>query len=80
MQFLYFPIYDRYKENAKDFGPIVPRLVHFLYNDLDVLEEDSILEWAGTIDEASELRRIMKPVVEWLQQDSDEDEDESEGE
>ncbi|EYC41069.1 hypothetical protein Y032_0583g299 [Ancylostoma ceylanicum] len=69
---------DRYKEKPKEFGPMVARLTHFLYNDLDVLEEEAILEWAGSLDEESELRRIMKPIVEWLQQDSDEDESEGE--
>ncbi|KIH58209.1 bacterial transferase hexapeptide repeat protein [Ancylostoma duodenale] len=42
---------DRYKENSKEFGPMVARLVHFLYNELDILEEEAILEWAGSIDE-----------------------------
>ncbi|RCN35727.1 hypothetical protein ANCCAN_18398 [Ancylostoma caninum] len=48
---LLLAIEDRYRENPKEFGPMVARLVHFLYNDLDILEEEAILEWAGSIDE-----------------------------
>ncbi|CAJ0606006.1 unnamed protein product [Cylicocyclus nassatus] len=75
---LLLAVEDRYKDNPNEFGPIVARLVHFLYNDLDILEEEAILEWAATIDEKSELKRIMKPIVDWLQQDSDEDESDAE--
>ncbi|KAK6738470.1 hypothetical protein RB195_020523 [Necator americanus] len=75
---LLLAIEERYKESPEEFGVMIARLVHFLYNDLDVLEEDAILEWTSSIDESSELNRIMKPIVEWLQQDSDEDESEEE--
>ncbi|VDL71947.1 unnamed protein product [Nippostrongylus brasiliensis] len=75
---LLLAIEDRYKESTAEFGPMVTRLVHFLYNDLDVIEEEAILEWAESLDQSSELRRIMKPIVDWLQEDSEEEDDDSE--
>ncbi|KAK6030177.1 eIF4-gamma/eIF5/eIF2-epsilon, partial [Ostertagia ostertagi] len=64
---------DRFKESPTEFGKLVTRLVHFLYNEMDILEEEAILEWAATLDEDSELKRIMKPIVDWLQEDSGEE-------
>uniref|UniRef100_A0A7I4Y979 Translation initiation factor eIF2B subunit epsilon n=1 Tax=Haemonchus contortus TaxID=6289 RepID=A0A7I4Y979_HAECO len=72
---LLLAIEDHYKESPEEFGKMVTRLVHFLYNDMDILEEDAILEWADSLDENSELRRIMKPIVDWLEEESDEESD-----
>ncbi|PIO59099.1 eIF4-gamma/eIF5/eIF2-epsilon [Teladorsagia circumcincta] len=70
---LLLAIEDRFKESPTEFGKLVTRLVHFLYNEMDILEEEAILEWAATLDEDSELKRIMKPIVDWLQEDSGEE-------
>lgn len=73
---LLLAVEDRYKQIPAEFGPMVTRLVHFLYNEMDVLQEDAILEWVESIDDNSELRRIMKPIVDWLQEDSEEESEE----
>lgn len=46
-------VQDRYKQIPAEFGPMVTRLVHFLYNEMDVLQEDAILEWVESIDDVS---------------------------
>ncbi|ETN75757.1 hypothetical protein NECAME_12164, partial [Necator americanus] len=55
---LLLAIEERYKESPEEFGAMIARLVHFLYNDLDVLEEDAILEWTSSIDEMSFLNLV----------------------
>ncbi|KAK6041759.1 hypothetical protein COOONC_20736 [Cooperia oncophora] len=40
---------------------------------MDILEEEAILHWVDTLDEGSELKQIMKPIVDWLQEDSEEE-------
>ncbi|PIO70481.1 eIF4-gamma/eIF5/eIF2-epsilon [Teladorsagia circumcincta] len=71
--YIFTASHDRFKESPTEFGKLVTRLVHFLYNEMDLLEEEAILEWAATLDEDSELKRIMKPIVDWLQEDSGEE-------
>ncbi|KJH50669.1 hypothetical protein DICVIV_03189 [Dictyocaulus viviparus] len=48
---LLLAIEDRFKRSSVKFRPLVARLVHFLYNDMDILEEESILEWVESLDE-----------------------------
>uniref|UniRef100_A0A8R1I6L9 W2 domain-containing protein n=1 Tax=Caenorhabditis japonica TaxID=281687 RepID=A0A8R1I6L9_CAEJA len=69
-------IEDKYEKEANSFGPKVAKLVHFLYNDADVLDEEAILEWAKTIAEESPLKGIMEPIVNWLQEDEEESDEE----
>lgn len=67
---------DKYEKDTEQFGPKVARLVHFLYENADVLDEEAILEWAETIAEESPLKNIMQPIVDWLQQEDEEESDE----
>ncbi|CAD6191483.1 unnamed protein product [Caenorhabditis auriculariae] len=66
---------DKYDRERAEFGPKVPKLVHFLYNDADVLDEEAILEWANTIAADSPLKNLMQPIVDWLQAEDDDDDD-----
>lgn len=73
---LLLAVEDRY--NAVDaFRARVPKLVHFMYNVADILEEEAILEWAESI-ETETLKTNMQPIVDWLQEEDDEDEEEEE--
>ncbi|CAI4224165.1 unnamed protein product [Auanema sp. JU1783] len=76
---LLLAIEERFKEH-ETFRNKVAKLVHILYNDLDILEEEAILEWANSMPQDSELRTVMKPIVDWLQEDEDEDDDDEEEE
>ncbi|CAB3411091.1 unnamed protein product [Caenorhabditis bovis] len=73
---LLLAIEDKYDKEPEVFGPKVAKLVHFLYNDADVLDEEAISEWAGSIPSESKLKNIMQPVVDWLEQDDEDDEEE----
>uniref|UniRef100_A0A1I7X9W7 Translation initiation factor eIF2B subunit epsilon n=1 Tax=Heterorhabditis bacteriophora TaxID=37862 RepID=A0A1I7X9W7_HETBA len=70
---LLLAIEERFKNHPDEFGPKVAKMVHMLYDDLDILEEEAILEWADSL-ESELLRKHMKPIIDWLQQDSDEEE------
>ena len=77
--------------NAEDMFKSTPALVPVLLKqlyDADVLEEEAILLWAGeedgneefdmcTREESEKVREKCKPLVEWLEEESD---DEEEGE
>jgi hypothetical protein len=51
-----------------------PNYVLHLYNDIDVLTDDVILEWYDSLDAKHKLRQDKEFVklVQWLQQDDDE--------
>ncbi|CAI2339856.1 unnamed protein product [Caenorhabditis sp. 36 PRJEB53466] len=52
------------------------KLVHFLYDRADVLDEEAILKWAETIADDSDLKEEMRKIVDWLQQSDEEESDE----
>ena len=68
-----------------NFLPIIAKIVHFMY-DTDVLSDDAILDWyhnAGSDEEDDDelpnanagdmVRQKMKPLIKWLEEESDED-------
>uniref|UniRef100_A0A914CNV4 W2 domain-containing protein n=1 Tax=Acrobeloides nanus TaxID=290746 RepID=A0A914CNV4_9BILA len=60
------------------FQKIVPNIIHFLFNDVDVLNEDVILDWYDNLPEDSPLKELVKPVIEWLREDSDDEDSDEE--
>ena len=62
------------------FLPVIAKVVHFLY-DIDLLSEDSILEWYDN-DENEELadgihnkiKQKLRPLIEWFENQSDSEE------
>lgn len=54
-----------------DMWEILPKLLHFLYES-DILEEDSILDWYNSSDEASPsaaaIRKEVMPLIKWLEE------------
>lgn len=74
---LLLAIEDKF-DRDESFGVKAQALVHYLYQEADILDEDSIIEWAGSIAEESKLKGLMKKIVDWLQEDDDEEESEDE--
>ena len=80
---------EKYCWKEENFLPITPKIVHFMYQELDILSEKAILEWyysendddiSITANEANEiasttLRKKLTSLIEWLE-DSEEEEDE----
>ncbi|KAK0409323.1 hypothetical protein QR680_004474 [Steinernema hermaphroditum] len=52
---------------------IANHIIHYLYSECDVLQEEAILEWFGTLQAESDMYAKVKPIVEWLQESSDEE-------
>jgi hypothetical protein len=49
--------------------PIVSKIIHYLFEE-DILSEVAILKWYPTT--TGTLREKMKPLIEWLEEDSEE--------
>lgn len=75
---LLLAVEDRFNA-VESFRARVPKLVHFMYNDADILEEEAILEWAESI-ETETLKTNMQPIVDWLTEEDEEEEEEEEEE
>ena len=55
-----FPFQERYESSPDTFGPMVAKIVHALYNDVDVLEEEPILEWNASLPESAPIRWVIR--------------------
>ena len=56
----------------------MPNIIHFLFNDADVLSEKLILDWYDNLPEDSPLKEPVKPVIEWLRKASDDEDSDEE--
>ena len=63
-------------EEEEEFLPILAKMVHFLYEE-DILQEENILAWFKKAD--PKCREKVKPFIEWLmtEESSEEEDDES---
>ncbi len=76
---------EEFASDSPDFAAIAKNAIHLLY-ELDVVSEDSILRWYrrgadgrdedGDEEFAEEIRRKVKPLIEWLQEEDSSSEDE----
>jgi len=71
---------EEFASEDEQFLRMVPKLVHFLYDDADFLPETVVLMWYSNLPEKSPLIGSLKKLIEWIEQsDSEEDtEDEEE--
>lgn len=74
------------KEYPAQLMPRVPHILKAFY-DLDILDEETILDWAKKPSKkyvskeiAQQIREKAKPIIDWLEQASSEEEDEDEEE
>ncbi|KAK0409196.1 hypothetical protein QR680_004397 [Steinernema hermaphroditum] len=56
-----------------EIAKIANHIIHYLYSECDVLQEEAILEWFGTLQAESDMYAKVKPIVDWLQESSDEE-------
>ena len=55
-----------------NFLPLVAKIVHFLY-DADVLSDEAINEWFEDLED-EKVKKIMEPLIEWLEESESDDE------
>ncbi|KAK0393127.1 hypothetical protein QR680_000068 [Steinernema hermaphroditum] len=65
---------EEYSNAHAGIAKIANHIVHFLYSECDVLQEEAILEWFGTLISGSDMYEKIKPIVDWLQESSGEEE------
>ncbi|TKR77483.1 hypothetical protein L596_018450 [Steinernema carpocapsae] len=54
---------------------IANHIVHHLYSDCDILQEEAIFEWFKSLNTDSAMYAKIKPIIDWLEQSSDEEEE-----
>lgn len=59
----------------KKFQKMVPNLVYFLFDTIDFLPEDIVIEWYNGLPPSNYLSSLekLKEVIEWIQQSDDEE-------
>ncbi|VDK28759.1 unnamed protein product [Gongylonema pulchrum] len=59
--------------NAKpSFESKVAKVVHLFYEE-DIIDENAIVEWYGTLSEHSPVKAAVRPIVDWLKEASDDE-------
>uniref|UniRef100_A0A915BVK3 Translation initiation factor eIF2B subunit epsilon n=1 Tax=Parascaris univalens TaxID=6257 RepID=A0A915BVK3_PARUN len=54
------------------FKSITAKVVHMLYEE-DIVDEDAILEWHRSVADDAQIRAIVAPIIDWLQEEDDEE-------
>ncbi|GMT05267.1 hypothetical protein PENTCL1PPCAC_27441, partial [Pristionchus entomophagus] len=54
-----------YASNRGLFSPIVAKIIHHLF-EVDILEEESILEWHGNLDPKDPIKDLVGVLIDWL--------------
>ncbi|XP_077989195.1 translation initiation factor eIF2B subunit epsilon-like [Glandiceps talaboti] len=77
---------EEYSANHGNFAPILMKVMHLMYDELEVLSEAVIMKWyksGGLSDDANtrrkhqETRAQVAPFIKWLEEAEEESEDES---
>ncbi|KAI1721974.1 eIF4-gamma/eIF5/eIF2-epsilon domain-containing protein [Ditylenchus destructor] len=69
---------EEYSLEDEKFLKIVPKFLLFLFNDVDFLSEEILLDWYNTLPLNSPMIEPLKQLIEWVQnaeESSDEDEE-----